>query len=358
MSKTISENDENQISEMNKKKAVWAVVSFLIAVGSIVLILKKSKTFQLDEFLFSIRHLDGLWMILALISMFGFIWFEGMAILRIAKTLNLKKKLQEGMVYGAADVYFSAITPSASGGQPASAYFMMQDGMNASAVAIILLFNLIFYCAALLSVGAVSFVLYGKILFQLSVKFKILYGIGFIVLIVLAGMFYLLINQGKIIYRIYDWFLSAGEKMHVIRNGQKRRKKMLNSMDHYHKCACIIAKDRKIIGDVFFWNVLQRLSQLGVSFCIFMAWKKDLLLAFKAVAVQCFVAVGSNSVPIPGGMGVADYLMINGFTHLLGEGMAVNMELICRGITFYGCVITGGIITLTGYIMRRKRKQC
>ena len=39
-------------------------------------------------------------------------------------------------------------------------------------------------------------------------------------------------------------------------------------------------------------------------------------------------------MPIPGAMGVADYIMIDGFKQLVGRN-AANMELLCRGIDVY-----------------------
>ena len=72
--------------------------------------------------------------------------------------------------------------------------------------------------------------------------------------------------------------------------------------------------------------------------------------------IQCFVAMGSNCVPIPGAMGVADYIMIDGFKQLVGKN-AANMELLCRGMTFYGSVITSAVIILIGYIIRKKRAK-
>jgi hypothetical protein len=52
-------------------------------------------------------------------------------------------------------------------------------------------------------------------------------------------------------------------------------------------------------------------------------------------------------------MGVADYIMIDGFKQLVGSN-AANMELLCRGMTFYGSVITSAVIILIGYIIRKK----
>lgn len=66
--------------------------------------------------------------------------------------------------------------------------------------------------------------------------------------------------------------------------------------------------------------------------------------------------MGSNCVPIPGAMGVADYIMIDGFKQLVGSN-AANMELLCRGMTFYGSVITSAVIILIGYIIRKKEQN-
>ena len=45
--------------------------------------------------------------------------------------------------------------------------------------------------------------------------------------------------------------------------------------------------------------------------------------------------------------------MIDGFKQLVGRN-AANMELLCRGMTFYGSVITSAVIILIGYIIRKK----
>ena len=53
-------------------------------------------------------------------------------------------------------------------------------------------------------------------------------------------------------------------------------------------------------------------------------------------------------------MGISDYLMIDGFTEIMGEKMAYSVELISRGITFYICVLISGLITLVGYCIKRR----
>ena len=60
--------------------------------------------------------------------------------------------------------------------------------------------------------------------------------------------------------------------------------------------------------------------------------------------------------PIPGAMGVADYLMLDGFTAITGREAAFELEMLSRAITFYICVAVSGIITLAGYLIKRRKK--
>ena len=85
--------------------------------------------------------------------MFAFIVIEGQCLAIIARPLGYKMKLRQATVYSAADLYFSAITPSATGGQPASAYYMAKDGIKVSDGTTILVLNILLYTMSLIIMG-------------------------------------------------------------------------------------------------------------------------------------------------------------------------------------------------------------
>lgn len=344
------------ISFMNKKKIFWAIASVFIAALSIWAVISQSRNFSFATLKSFISGADKGWLLASFVCTFGFIWFEGFALVRIARHFGYKTNALDGTVYGGADVYFSAITPSASGGQPASAYFMMKDGIPGYATTVALLINLVMYTLALLTVGIVSIIFKYPMLKNFSVLSRFFIGIGIVVLIFLALVFYMLLRKGKILYGICDAVIGLMEKIHVIRHGDKLRKKLKNTMAEYQECSNSITGKTGFLAEIFFWNLMQRMSQLLVSFMIFMSMGEGVKKAVDVSVIQCFVAMGSNCVPIPGAMGVADYIMIDGFKQLVGDN-AANMELLCRGVTFYGSVLTSAFIILIGYILRRVRKK-
>ena len=71
------------------------------------------------------------------------------------------------------------------------------------------------------------------------------------------------------------------------------------------------------------------------------------------------MVLGYAPVPIPGAMGVADYLMLDAFTCLgfiLVED-AIRLDMLSRGLSFYLCVAASGIFTLLGYALFHKKEK-
>ena len=81
----------------------------------------------------------------------------------ICRALGYRRSVGQGVLYSAADIYFSAITPSATGGQPASAVLMMRSGIPAAPTAVALLINLVLYTLSILLMAAAGLALHPEI---------------------------------------------------------------------------------------------------------------------------------------------------------------------------------------------------
>ena len=110
---------------MQRNKILCFFATIIIAAVTIYVVFRGGGVSfgQLAE---SIKEASVPGIILSCISMFGFIFFEGEALREIVFHMGYPTKHRHAFVYSAADIYFSAITPSASGGQPASAFFMIK----------------------------------------------------------------------------------------------------------------------------------------------------------------------------------------------------------------------------------------
>ena len=340
-----------------KKKLLWACLSLVIAGLTIWAVASQSRSFSPAALWDLIRSAHKGWLAAALAAMFGFIFFEGMAIIRVTDRLGYRQTPLNGILYGASDVYFSAITPSATGGQPVCAWFMMRDGIPGATATVTLLITLVMYTMALLITGILTMLLFFPLFLAFSRLAKLMILLGSGVLLFLGLFFLMLLIKPAILHRICDALLHALEKIHLMRSAKKLRAKLDHVMEEYALCSKVLLGRGSVLAESFFWNLCQRLSYFMVTCTLFLAVGRGSAMAVKATAVQCLSCVGSNCIPIPGAMGAADYMLLNGFSQLLSEEHAVTMEMLCRGITFYGSVSVGLIIVVIGYFVGRHKKR-
>lgn len=340
----------------NKKSILFMILFIFIAVMTVWAVMSQSKEFSLANFLSFIQGASYEWLGAALFAMLGFVFFEAIALLILSNAFGNRQTLSRCYMYSASDIYFSAITPSATGGQPASAYFMIKNGMNGMMVAALLVANLMLYTLAIVVIGTVCFIMRFDYFMQFSLLSKLLIIAGFVSQIFLLIFFFLLLKRDKLLQRICNFILKFLCKIRIIKRREYYQKKLDGYMDKYRQHSKIITGHRKSLFFCFFFNLLQRISQIMVTVFVCAATTgKDFIQSMELLFWQGYATLGSNSIPIPGAMGVSDYLMIDGFTKVLDDITAVNLELLSRSFSFYSCVIICGISTLVYFLMVRRR---
>ena len=129
-------------------------------------------------------------------------------------------------------------------------------------------------------------------------------------------------------------------------------------MEEYHHCAVMIADRRGMLVRVFLCNLLQRAALITVTMFAFLSMGGAPGLALDVWALQCYTVLGSNCIPLPGAMGVSDYLLLDGFGAIGMSGVeATNLELLSRALSFYCCTLLCGLITWVCYCLKRKGKK-
>ncbi len=342
---------------MDKKKVMWTLVAIVLAVVSVLAVFSQAGSLSIADLRKTLHNADVGWLIASAVSSLGFIFFEGEAILSILRNVGYKRGHGEGFLYAAGDVYFSAITPSASGGQPASAYFMMRSGIPGSVVTATLILNLVMYTAGILTVGAFCVIVDPTAFLHFHLISRILIIAGYLILALLAVIFVLLLVKQSILESICIRLFRFLHKIHLMRHPERRIAKLEHYMEEYADCVAQMGGNKKVFLHCYLWNLAQRVSQITVSVFMFLATGGAAKNAFSLWVTQALVAIGSNCVPIPGGMGVADYLMIDGFRNQMSHVAATQLELLSRSMAFYVSVLVSGLTVLIGYFVCKKRPK-
>lgn len=354
----VTESEQTASPLTDRKQWLFVFLFIVIAAISVLAVVMQSRDFSISDFVQYIKAASLPWLIAAVLSMLGFIFFEAVAILVLCRALGYKKSLRQGYIYSASDIYFSAITPSATGGQPASAYFMIKDGINGMLTTALLVANVCMYTLSIIVIGLFCLFFRFDIFMQYSLLSKILIIVGFLVQFGLLIFFYMLLKKDKLLHKICSACLKILCKLHLLKRYDEKQARLNAYMDKYRQHSRLISGHKKALFVCFIFNLLQRISQIAVTMFVYAATSGEGI--FKSIELwfwQGYVILGSNCVPIPGAIGVSDYLMLDGFKNIMEESMAVNLELLSRSFSFYSCVIICGISVFVSYCMIKRRKR-
>lgn len=342
---------------IGKNKIIWMLLFVVIAVATVWTILSQMGDFSIQKLIDYCGSISPVFVILSFLGVFGFVFFEGLSIRIMGKEYGHNISYKNGFVYAASDIYFSAITPSATGGQPACAYFMAKDGLPVSFTTMSLIINLMMYTASLTFMGLITIIVCPSIFLKFKFFGKLLIVIGCIIQILLILLFASLLFKDTLVENILNKFIYFLHRIHIVRYPEARINKYKKTMQNYKKCVNQLKDKKSLLVKTFICNICQRICQMIIPSLILIGTNGGIKLAIMVWFVQTLVILGSYVIPIPGAMGVTDYLMITGFAGIISYAKATNLELIARGISFYICILFCGISTLIKYIIVKKKEK-
>lgn len=340
---------------MKKKKTILSLLFLAVLMGATYFALEKcGKELDFRQVAQFVSAGNKLCLTAALLCMFLFILLEAVSLRCIYRCLGQDTGFLPSIIYSAADIYYSAITPSAAGGQPASAYYMVRDGMPVSVATSALLLNIVCYTASLDIIGIFTLLANLDMFlgFDLSVKLLILFGIS--IQFVLLICFVLCMYRSQVVYKICSVCLGLLARLRLVRNREALEQKLRKTIDQYAMCISVIAGRKWLSVKILLLNISQRFAQILIT--CFVCMSAPTGLSFLSVmAKQAFCMTGSNAVPLPGAVGAYEFLYIGVFGSALNDSMLLTSMMTARGISYYLCFTLSGIMTWIYHIRTSKR---
>ncbi len=339
-----------------KRQIISIVVIVLLMVFTFLVLNGGAEAISWRNFFAYLRQLEApVFLFAAIFCVFLSVSSEAASLAFILSKISKKKPTVSGtLVYATADIYFSAITPSATGGQPAAAYYMSKTGYTASKATAALLLNTFQYTLALIILGALGFIISPKVLVGTDIKVKlfVLVAIVFNVFLIILCVFCMVFPN--IIRAIGRFGIALLCRLRIFKNRDEKELAFEEYLTDYRRVVKTFSKHPSVWFVPLVFNLLQRLFLYCVPLFVFLAEGGAPDNLVQVLAHQMIVTLGANSVPIPGAMGVSEYLFI---VLLGGFFTRRNLSMILvRTISHYFAFISCGIATLLFHIHIRVKK--
>lgn len=306
------------------------------------------------------------WLLPALLCLVISVLAEAVNLWLLCRKVGFPRSLRQTTVYASSDIYFSAITPSATGGQPAAAYYMTKSGVPLSLSTAVLILNVTLYTIGLLFISLLAFLLRPAMFFSFTTSQKVfvLVGVGFhaiLIAICLVCMF-----SRRFIFWLGDVLFALLAKLHIVKNKEERIAAFRASVATYQEALRIVREHRWLLPALFFNSILQRVILAPITYFVFLAMGGMGVPAMSFLDVfttQLYCIIGASALPTPGGAGLAEILYMGVFSETIHAAGVTSASSLCmfslllsRGISSYLAIFLCGGITIVHHL-RMKRGE-
>lgn len=321
---------------MNKKdtKKLLAEILFLLAliVVTFFLMLKDQDVSEIIQFVFSVQKR---WLLPAVAAMTLYIFCGGLCIRVMLNGMGKPMSVAKCFKYSFVEFYFSAITPSSTGGQPMQLVYMKRDGYSVSDSTVILLAITALYKLAFLVLCCILFLLNGGYALGLFQETSFLFVIGLLLNVGLILGLSLLLFSKRLIHFLAHHAIHLLRRLRLIKRPDQMLRLMDRKLNKYHACAHFIKDHPVIIFRTFLVLLTQRLSIALVPYFVYRSFGFHTYSLLQILCTQLVLGLCVEMLPLPGAVGISETIFLILFGPIFTEEFVYSAVLLSRGISFY-----------------------
>ncbi|MGF6375269.1 uncharacterized protein (TIRG00374 family) [Clostridiales Family XIII bacterium PM5-7] len=287
----------------------------------------------------------------------AFILSESVIIYYMMNSLKQKVKLSHCCLYSFVGFFFSLITPSASGGQPAQIVFMKKDNIPIHVSTLVLLIVTIAYKLVLVIFGlGVLFVKPTTIMLVLTPVLPWVY-LGLALNVICVGAMLALVFCPELTRKMVMGCFNLVNKLIHSQRVASFEARIEKSMDGYRNVSEYFQTNVKVILNVIWITILQRCAIFFVTYLVFISFGLIRVDVRQVVVLQAMISVAVDMLPMPGGMGISEHLFEEIFVAISGADLTVPIMIVSRGISYYTQLVISAIFTALAYLVVFKKEK-
>lgn len=342
---------------MNKKKSrLFSLIYMGLTIVVIILILIFGT--DLDEIGDALKNFN-IWWLFACIGSLLLYWFaDGLLLYDITAYMYKRMPLRRCVKIGVIGLYYCALTPSSTGGQPMQVIYMKRDNVPVGTATCIVGIKFVIYELSLCTIYVIGMLLRGGDYFVNNHEAFWLAAVGFI--INLAAVFFIILTiiNKKLVLTIGNWLIRVFAKIRIIKNKEKTLGHFAEAIDEYHTAASYISKYKLRALGSFFISIINLAFLFLIPYLIYLSFGFTKYNIIDIFIMEAFLFLAVSFFPLPGAAGASEGGFMLFFGPYFGAVTAVAM-LIWRFLTYYTILITGSLMVVFDEVfsIRKKSKE-
>lgn len=301
------------------------------------------------------KNMNYLWILVAVLCMILNILFQSLSQYRYLKEVDPNYKFSSCFKLMCMAMFFNAITPFSSGGQPFEMYLLNKEGIKVSDSLNALMQNFITYQFGLIFTSTIAIILNGifKVLPDTLLLKKIVL-IGYFVNILVMGIIIFISRAKKLNTKLFSKIFKFIFHFKFIKNKEQKEEKFNKYLEDFYNSTAIMKNNKKNTILSFLFNLISLCFLYAIPIFVFYSFGHFKLDYLESFISSSFTYLIGSFIPIPGATGGLEYGFLDFFkVFIKSSAMLSAGMLLWRLITYYFGMVLGGIVLMT---YRRKRK--
>ncbi len=335
-----------------RKNWIWFAVMAALLGWTAYTVLRQQTPGQLFR---SLIRADWRFLVLGLLVMAAFIGFEARASQLILRALGSPQGYRRCYMYSCAGFFFSNITPSATGGQPAQICYMKRDGVSVAHGCIDMLLVTICYHTAAVIFGVLSLLLFPALPEVLGGRTGFLLGFGLAVYLIMdVGMILFLFLPGPV-RRVARWGLGLLGRLRPGLDRAGLEGALEEQLLSYAQGAALIRSSPLLLPRTLLLIAGQLACSYAIPWLVCLSFHLTGVGFFEVFALQTLCAIAVGYLPLPGSAGAAENVFLHAFVFIFGSELVAPAMILCRYVSCYLVLAATGLVTARMHFSKKDR---
>jgi len=340
---------------MSRKKLIFSYIYIILTVILIGYLL--SGSIEIDSLKQLFSEMNYIWLVGAFLCIVIHWIMDSVIVYQIVPYIAQNRKSFLSCVkYGIVGLYYAALTPFASGGQPMQIFYMKRDGIPVGKATAIVSVKLFVWWSSMCFSFIVYMILRGAFFYS---NYKAIFWIAVLGFLVnLFGVIFILIvltNESGA-KKIVVWILAILSKIRIIKHPEKAYTKVEKSIMDFAQASSYVRKHKIKVFISFVLSCIKVSFMFAVPFIVFKAFNLDGYNFVDLSSLNTFMFLTVSFMPTPGTSFAAEGGFRLVYYPLFGNLTAMAIA-VWRIITYYLILLVGGLVVIIDQIWNIKKSK-
>lgn len=265
--------------------------------------------------------------------------------------------IQAAGVTGAGQFY-SAITPSASGGQPMQVLWLHRLNVPASLGTACASAKFLGFQTAMLSLGGLAWLLRRQMVARQLYGLRWLVLLGYAVNALLIIAIILTLPKSRIMDRLILLLIRLGRKLHIVKDGDAVLVSFQTAMRDYREALIQLLRRPADALIVYLLSAAQIAAYMSVAICLYRAFGLSGTDGLSILTLQLMLFIAAAFVPLPGAAGAQEGGFFVFFRGVFPDGQLMAAMISWRFFSYYLLLFAGlGMMALSRICAKKSAKK-